>query len=113
MVSDVQGWLGGSLPNFGWLLQNDSETTPTTFRAFYTKEGAFERGVPQFAPELIVSFVTPDWVDRAARAWLESGHLKSITIEFYWPKCRKRHVPTHGRKAWRRWDAKPIVPDPR
>lgn len=26
-----------------------------------------------------------EWVDRAARAWLESGHLKGIVIEFYWP----------------------------
>jgi hypothetical protein len=26
-----------------------------------------------------------EWVDRAARAWLESGHLESIVIEFYWP----------------------------
>ena len=25
------------------------------------------------------------WVDRAARTWLESEHLKSIIIEFYWP----------------------------
>ncbi len=25
------------------------------------------------------------WVDRAARTWFESGHLGSITIEFYWP----------------------------
>jgi hypothetical protein len=25
------------------------------------------------------------WVDRAARAWLESGHLRSIVIEFYRP----------------------------
>jgi hypothetical protein len=25
------------------------------------------------------------WVDLAARTWLESGHLESITIEFYWP----------------------------
>jgi hypothetical protein len=40
MVSDVRGWLYGSLPNFGWLLENDSETSPTTFRAFYTREGA-------------------------------------------------------------------------
>jgi hypothetical protein len=59
MVSDVQGWLDGPLSNSGWLLRNDSETTPTTFRAFYTREGAIEQGVPQFAPELIVSFVTP------------------------------------------------------
>jgi hypothetical protein len=26
-----------------------------------------------------------DWVDRAARTWLESGHLESIIIEFYQP----------------------------
>ena len=26
-----------------------------------------------------------DWVDRAARTWLTSGHLKEIIIEFYWP----------------------------
>lgn len=26
-----------------------------------------------------------DWVDRAARTWLESGHLQVIIIEFYWP----------------------------
>ncbi|MFV2073492.1 MAG: HORMA domain containing protein, partial [Thermoanaerobaculales bacterium] len=26
-----------------------------------------------------------DWVDRAARTWLESGHLKAVVIEFYLP----------------------------
>lgn len=25
------------------------------------------------------------WVDRAARTWLESGHLTEIIVEFYWP----------------------------
>jgi len=25
------------------------------------------------------------WVDRAARTWLESGHLREIVIEFFWP----------------------------
>jgi hypothetical protein len=59
MTSDVQGWLDGTLPNFGWLLKNDSESNPTTFRAFYTREGAVEQNVPEFAPELIVSFVAP------------------------------------------------------
>jgi len=59
MVADAQGWLTGTLPNFGWLLKNDSEADLTTFRAFYTREGAIEQGVPDFAPELIVSFVTP------------------------------------------------------
>ena len=57
MVADVQGWLDGAVPNFGWLLKNDSEGSPTTFRAFYTSEGAIEQGVPQFAPLLTVNFV--------------------------------------------------------
>jgi len=26
-----------------------------------------------------------EWVDRAARAWMESGHLTDVVIEFYWP----------------------------
>ena len=26
------------------------------------------------------------WVDHAARTWLQSGHLRTITIEFYWPE---------------------------
>jgi hypothetical protein len=56
MVADVQGWLDGDLPNFGWLLKNDSEGNPTTFRAFYTSEGAIEQDVPQFAPVLTVDF---------------------------------------------------------
>ena len=57
MVADVQGWLDGALPNFGWLLKNDSEGSPTTFRAFYTSEGAIEQGKPLFAPVLTVNFV--------------------------------------------------------
>ena len=57
MVADVQGWLDGALPNFGWLLKNDSEGSPTTFRAFYTSEGAIEQEVPEFAPVLTVNFV--------------------------------------------------------
>jgi hypothetical protein len=56
MVADVQGWLDGTPSNFGWLLKNDSEGSPTTFRAFYTREGAVEQNVPQFAPELTVDF---------------------------------------------------------
>lgn len=59
MVADVQGWLDGTLPNFGWLLKNDDETDRQTFRAFYTAEGALEQNVPQFAPELTVDFTVP------------------------------------------------------
>jgi hypothetical protein len=57
MVADVQGWLNGTLANHGWLLKNDSEATSQTFRAFYTAEGAVEQSVPQFAPNLAVTFV--------------------------------------------------------
>jgi hypothetical protein len=56
MVADVQGWLDGTLPNFGWLLKNDSEGSATTLRAFYTAEGAVEQGFPEFAPHLTVDF---------------------------------------------------------
>jgi DMSO/TMAO reductase YedYZ molybdopterin-dependent catalytic subunit len=59
MVSDVQNWLDDASPNYGWLLENDSEALPTTFRAFYTREGAVEQGVPQFAPDLVVTYVMP------------------------------------------------------
>jgi hypothetical protein len=38
LVSDVQGWLNTPATNFGWELINLDETTPTDFRAFYTRE---------------------------------------------------------------------------
>jgi PEP-CTERM motif len=56
MVADVKGWLDGTMANFGWLLKNDSEGSATTFRAFYTAEGAVEQGFPDFAPVLTVDF---------------------------------------------------------
>lgn len=59
MVSDVQGWLDGTFPNYGWLLANDSEALQTTFLAFYTKEGAVEQSLAQYAPDLVVSYVPP------------------------------------------------------
>ena len=36
-----------------------------------------------------------DWVDRAVRTWLISGHLCGIIIEFYWPRSNS---------AVARWD---------
>jgi hypothetical protein len=72
MVADVQGWLDGSLSNFGWLLKNDSEGSATTFRAFYTAEGAVEQSVPDFAPVLTVDFepLTVPEPSTWATAWL-------------------------------------------
>jgi hypothetical protein len=59
MLADVQGWLNGAT-NDGWLLKNDSEASSQTFRAFYTAEGAVEQSVPQFAPNLAVTFTVPE-----------------------------------------------------
>jgi hypothetical protein len=42
LVSDVQGWLVAPSTNFGWLLLNIVETTPATFRGFYSREVATE-----------------------------------------------------------------------
>lgn len=33
-------------------------------------------------PQKVVDAWT-DWVDRAARTWLESGHLEAVVVEFY------------------------------
>jgi hypothetical protein len=59
MVEDVQAWLDSTSPNDGWLLKSDAEAGQTTFRAFYTREGAIEQGVPQYAPDLTVSYLVP------------------------------------------------------
>lgn len=38
LVSDVQGWLDSPANNFGWAVINTAETTPSDFRAFYTRD---------------------------------------------------------------------------
>ena len=81
MVADVQGWLDGTLSNFGWLLQNASEGTATSFRAFYTREGAIEQSVPQFAPELTVDFIAPEAVpEPSSLALVAVGALTMISL---------------------------------
>ena len=52
LVSDVQGWLDTPSSNFGWALINLDETTPTDFRAFYTREF----NGPTLRPELEITF---------------------------------------------------------
>jgi len=89
MVADVQGWLDGTLSNFGWLLKNDSEGSPTTFRAFYTREGAIEQNVPQFAPELTVDFIAPVAVPEPASLGLAAVGALTI-IPLAWRRHRTK-----------------------
>jgi len=81
MVSDVQAWLDGTSPNYGWLLENDSEALQTTFRAFYTREGAIEQGVPQFAPDLTVAYLVPV-SEPPAFGLMVVGTLMIISLRF-------------------------------
>jgi hypothetical protein len=53
LVSDAQGWLDNPPSNFGWMLVNLQETTPATFRAFYSHEAA----TPSLRPQLTLSYV--------------------------------------------------------
>lgn len=92
MVSDVQAWLDGTSPNYGWLLKNDSEALLTSFRAFYTREGAIEQGVPQFAPDLTVAYLVPV-SEPPALGLMVVGALIIISLRF---RCfalpsRRRH----------------------
>jgi hypothetical protein len=52
MVSDVQGWLNSPSTNFGWMLKNADEVTPTDFRTFYSREAA----TAAFHPQLQITF---------------------------------------------------------
>lgn len=51
LVADLQAWLNGSAPNFGWMLRTESEAMVKTARSFASRESGF-------GPELTVNFVT-------------------------------------------------------
>jgi hypothetical protein len=56
MVSDVQGWLDNAATNFGWMLVNADETSPATFRAFYSRHVA----TVSLRPLLSITYVLVD-----------------------------------------------------
>ncbi|OUL26157.1 PEP-CTERM sorting domain-containing protein [Nostoc sp. 106C] len=55
MVADVQGWLDNPSENFGWLLRSESESTPQSFRAFWTSNATD----PSLRPQLQITFAEP------------------------------------------------------
>jgi hypothetical protein len=61
MVGDVQNWLDGALPNNGWLIKSDLETSPTSFLSFWSKEGAAVNTDPgSEPPALTITYTAPE-----------------------------------------------------
>lgn len=61
MVTDVQNWIDGASPDFGWMLKSDNlESTPTSFLGFWSKDGAAANNNPAIAPELTITYSTPE-----------------------------------------------------
>jgi hypothetical protein len=59
MAADVQGWIGGTSPNFGWLLRSDNlESSPTSFLGFWSKDGAAANNNPAIAPALSITYTS-------------------------------------------------------
>lgn len=56
MAADVQDWLNGTLPNNGWLLKSDLESTPRSALAFWAKDGAMATGDTVLAPTLQINY---------------------------------------------------------
>jgi hypothetical protein len=52
LVADVQGWLNNPAINAGWLLRNADESTPKTYRAFWTREASN----PSLRPQLQITY---------------------------------------------------------
>jgi hypothetical protein len=67
LVGDVQGWIENPASNFGWMLVNAQETTPATFRAFYSHETATAALRPQLSLTYVLTgdFDANDVVDGA------------------------------------------------
>ncbi len=53
LVLDVQGWVDGSLPNYGWLIRTTQESTTGTAKRFDTREF---NGAAQNRPRLEIEY---------------------------------------------------------
>jgi hypothetical protein len=61
MAADVQRWVsGGDAGNFGWLLKSDLEEMPSSFMAFWSRDGAAANNNPAIAPSLSITYSVPE-----------------------------------------------------
>ena len=61
MAADVQRWVNaGGAGNFGWLLKSDLEDMPSSFLAFWSRDGAAANNNPSIAPTLTVTYSVPE-----------------------------------------------------
>lgn len=59
LAAEVQNWLDNPSSNDGLLVKDQDETTLTTFRGFYSEQGAENYGDMTLAPELEVTYTSP------------------------------------------------------
>jgi hypothetical protein len=76
MVGDVQRWLDDPSGNFGWMLVNADETTPATFRGFYSRQTATASLRPQLSLTYVLAgdFDDNDIVDGEDLAHWKAGY---------------------------------------
>ncbi|MDB5319618.1 MAG: uncharacterized protein JWN40_1249 [Phycisphaerales bacterium] len=60
MAADVQRWVNSGAGNFGWLLKSDLEDMPTSFLAFWSRDGAAANSNPSIAPSLSIAYSVPE-----------------------------------------------------
>ena len=72
LVADVQGWVDNTSSNFGWLLENNNETSSRTFRAFYTRDETNSA----LQPQLQITFTPPSEPPTLSMATVSNGQIQ-------------------------------------
>jgi hypothetical protein len=52
----VQGWVDGSIPNYGVMLRDTDETTAKAWKCFYSSDQVIQ---PSWAPKLVIAYFDP------------------------------------------------------
>jgi hypothetical protein len=79
LVADVQSWVSGTSPNYGWLLKGDNlEGIATSFMAFWSRDGAAANSNPAVAlpPVLTITYSLPEPAGVVALATATSMFLR-------------------------------------